>query len=685
MISMIIKMSLVTALNILLSLFLWKRVKNKKLGAVGRIVLGIIFGVCAILSTHFGIDYNHMMLNVRDLAPLTAGLFIDPVVGIIAGFIGGIERYIVGTYFGVGSYTRVACSISTCLSGVLAAVVHQYIFKKKKPSFQFAYFMGSTMEVFHMYVVFVTHRNDMDMAYLVVKTCAGPMIIFTGIGLGLISILIRIDSGEWKKPVRNQKDKEIQVSQKFQFWLFLVTFTILLFNFLFGFMLQTQSALQNSEMTLQSSANIISESYNKALDKEHGFATRIFSVGDEGGYEIVAPAGDVIYGVHKGNVIDADTLVDVVEADGTRFNAELFDEDLMCVSQQMEDGNYLVTWLTMTEVYRERDRQAYETVLSDILLFTVIYVLIAMLVQRIVVSNLELVNKSLKKITGGDLDEKVSVYTSTEFASLSDDINQTVNVLKEYISAAEKRIEKELEFAKTIQESALPHNFDVPRTDMEIYASMDAAKEVGGDFYDFFFVDSNKLCLVIADVSDKGIPASLFMMRSKAIIRNLAEAGKTPSEIFEQANNRLCDGNEAGMFVTVWLGMINLQTGHMVCSNAGHEYPVVRMNGGDYEYLKKKHNLALAVFPDVPYKEYEIDLSPGDSIFVYTDGVPEANNETEEEYGPDRLLKVMNENKDVSQETLLKNIRQDVKDFVGAAKQFDDLTMLGFHFLGQDE
>ena len=191
--------------------------------------------------------------------------------------------------------------------------------------------------------------------------------------------------------------------------------------------------------------------------------------------------------------------------------------------------------------------------------------------------------------------------------------------------------------------------------------------------------------MVIADVSDKGIPASLFMMRSKAIIRNLAEAGKTPSEIFEQANNRLCDGNEAGMFVTVWLGMIDLQTGHMVCSNAGHEYPVVRMNGGDYEYLKKKHNLALAVFPDVPYKEYEIDLSPGDSIFVYTDGVPEANNETEEEYGPDRLLKVMNENKDVSQETLLKNIRQDVKDFVGAAKQFDDLTMLGFHFLGQDE
>lgn len=686
MLNMIIKMSTVTAGNILLTYALWRFLKNRKIGWGFRIMLAVIFGGLAILATHFGVDYHDMMINVRDLAPLTAGLFFDPVAGIIAGFIGGIERYIAGTYFGVGSYTRLACSISTCLSGLVAALLRVVIFKGKKPSLVFSFFIGSTMEVFHMYVVFITHRGDMNMAYYVVKTCAPPMIIFTGIGLALISLIIRIDAGEWVNPKTISSDRDIHVSQKFQFWLFLISAVVLVSNLLLVYLLQTQVAVQNCDSSLKHSVRDIGYTYNAAVDKDKDFAKTVFSVGENGGFVIFGKDRTISYGGHAGEKLeDAVITASLSVNEQSRFSSSVFGTDCTCMTGRLADGNMLLVFLPNNEVYNERDHNIYETVLADILLFTVIYILISVLVQKIVVNNLEMVNGSLRKITNGNLNEVVSVYSSSEFASLSNDINQTVDVLKTYIDAAEKRIEQELEFAKSIQESALPHIFTFPRNDLELFASMDPAKEVGGDFYDFFFVDTNKLCLVIADVSGKGIPAALFMMRSKAIIRSYAESGKSPSEIFRLANNGLCDGNDADMFVTVWIGIIDLETGHMVCSNAGHEYPVLKHGDGSYDLYKQKHNFALAVLRDAKFREYELTLAPGDSLFVYTDGVPEAINEKSEEYGTDRLLEVLNKYKELSQKDILKYVRRDIRIFVGDEDQFDDVTMIGFKYTGQDQ
>jgi len=684
MLSMILKMSAVTAGNIIFSFILWKFLKNKKMNWGYRLMLAVLFGIFAILATHFGVDYQDMMINVRDLAPLTVGLYFDPIAGIIAGFIGGIERYIAGTYFGVGAYTRIACSISTCLSGLVAALLRVVVFKGKKPSFIFAYFIGSTMEVFHMYVVFISHRNDMDMAYYVVKTCAPPMIIFTGIGLAIIALLIRIDAGEWINPKTISSTKDIKVSQRFQFWLFLITSIVLVANLLLGYVLQTQVAIQKSESMLTHAVKDIGDSYNIAGDKDKRFGTLSFSVGESGGFVVYENNGNILYGHHSGEQMDREVLdMSNENLDVSSFFSTLFGSDSMCMSRKLADDKRLLVFLPSDEVYNERDHTVYETILADILVFTVIYILISVLVQKIVVNNLEMVNKSLRKITNGNLNEVVSVYSSSEFASLSNDINQTVDVLKTYIDAAEKRIEQELEFAKSIQESALPHNFDFPRNDLEIYASMDPAKEVGGDFYDFFFVDKNKICLVIADVSGKGIPASLFMMRSKAIIRSYAESGKNPAEIFRLANNGLCDGNDADMFVTVWIGIVDLETGHVTCSNAGHEYPVIKHKTGEYELYKQKHNFALACMRDASFREYELDLKPGDSLFVYTDGIPEAINEAKEEYGTNRLLKILNKHKDMSQKDILKYVRRDIRYFVGEEDQFDDVTMIGFKYNGQ--
>ena len=335
--------------------------------------------------------------------------------------------------------------------------------------------------------------------------------------------------------------------------------------------------------------------------------------------------------------------------------------------------------IPLSEVFWSRNILSYETALADILLFSIVYAMIYLLMQVIVVKNLNKVNDSLAKITEGDLNEVVDVRSSLEFASLSDDINETVDALKGYISEAEHRYEKELEMARTIQLSALPKNFVFSEIrEIDLFALTEPAREVGGDFYDFFFVGMNRLAIVIADVSGKGIPAALFMMRSKASIRSLAETGSSPGEIFYKVNNLLCEGNDADMFVTVWIGIVDLTTGEMCCANAGHEYPVLKRADGSYEIVMDRHGLPLAAMEEMWYTEYSLTLRPGDKLFLYTDGVPEAINENEEQYGTDRMLAALNTVMDEPMENTLFAVRNDMSSFVGEADQFDDITMLGF-------
>ena len=501
---MILQMTAVTATYVLITVILWKQLRNKQMTSGIRIAIGVLYGLLSILSTHFGINFGDMVLNVRDLGPLSAGLFFDPVSGIIAGLIGGIERYIAGTYWDIGSFTRIACSVSTCLAGFLAAFLKRYIFKGKLPGTTYAAFMGALIEVFHMYVVFITHRSDMDMAYYVVQVCSIPMILFSSFGLAATALVIRILSGDWKGPARSVFGRDVPVSYRFQIWLFAVTMLVFSLNFWFEFDLQTQAALQRAHKTMQIASEDATKAYSSQA--EEGINQHI---GKYGRLYIVSSEGKLISDPDSDEA-PAEVLA-LIESGimNESFEEEVFDEKMLCRVEELQDSTYLVMMIPMSEVYEIRNAEAYETILSDTLVFAIIYVLISLLVQYIVVNKLHMVNKSLKRITDGDLDEKVEVYTSSEFSSLSDDINQTVHVLKGYISAAEKRIEQELHLARSIQESALPKNFHFRHEGFEIYATMDPAREVGGDFYDFYFVDADMLALVIADVSGKGIPASL--------------------------------------------------------------------------------------------------------------------------------------------------------------------------------
>ncbi len=252
------------------------------------------------------------------------------------------------------------------------------------------------------------------------------------------------------------------------------------------------------------------------------------------------------------------------------------------------------------------------------------------------------------------------------------------------ITAEKERIGTELKLAEQIQASMLPSNFPPfpGRTEFDIYAAMDPAREVGGDFYDFFFIDEDHLCLVMADVSGKGIPGALFMMISKVILQSCAMLGKSAAEILTKTNEALCSNNKVEMFVTVWLGILELSTGKLTASNAGHEYPVLKRDGGNYELYKDPHGFVIGGMDGLKFKEYELQLQPGDKLFLYTDGVPEATDQNEQLFGTGRMLDALNRDPDADPEQILRNVRDAVNSFVQDAEQFDDLTMLCMEYKG---
>jgi len=323
---------------------------------------------------------------------------------------------------------------------------------------------------------------------------------------------------------------------------------------------------------------------------------------------------------------------------------------------------------------------------------------------RLVKPITELRNAGMRFIEreGVDLDRapdyfgQLELYTGDEiedlWVTMQDlEINVVTSVRSlKRVTAEKERIDTELGVATKIQSDMLPKIFPAfpERNEFDLYSTMNPAKEVGGDFYDFFLIDDDHLALVMADVSGKGVPAALFMVIAKTIIKNVALSGKYngPGEILYDVNNKLCEGNEESMFVTVWLGILTISTGHIVSASGGHEYPALCHKGGRFELVKDKHGPGLGMFEEVNFEEWEGDMQKGDMLFLYTDGVPEATNAEEELFGEERMIAALDEGRnEESLERILSIVRKRVDEFVGEAPQFDDLTMTIFSYKGQDE
>jgi len=357
------------------------------------------------------------------------------------------------------------------------------------------------------------------------------------------------------------------------------------------------------------------ERFQKDIDSFVVGVTRNRHVG-EGGFIIIADEGWSIVSDPNGNE-GKDLRVTGIHLDpnavtpGKVFTAQVYGQDCYCM-YKMQEGYTMVAVMPQQEAALSRNVAVGVTTVMEIVVFAALFVMIYYLVKRLVVDNIHRINGSLSQITDGDLDTVVDVRSHQEFASLSDDINSTVDTLKRYIADAAARIDTELAFAKAIQHSALPSVFPPypNRPEFDIWAYMNTAKEVGGDFYDFYFVDDDTLAFLVADVSGKGIPAAMFMMTAKTLLKSYAESGMSVEEVFTHANEKLCEGNEAGMFVTAWMGFLNTKTGLVTYANAGHNPPLVKRSDGSVAYLRSRPGLVLAGMEGIRYRKMSCSFRP---------------------------------------------------------------------------
>ena len=336
-------------------------------------------------------------------------------------------------------------------------------------------------------------------------------------------------------------------------------------------------------------------------------------------------------------------------------------------------------------------KRSQQTTIVLLVLILILGTVGALTVAGKIVKPVERMTKRIYEISGTDLAfEMDDIYRTNDeievlaesFASLSKRTRNYIDQITK-ITAEKERIGAELELATRIQADMLPNIFPPfpERSDIDIYATMTPAKEVGGDFYDFFLLDDDHLGLVMADVSGKGIPAALFMMMSKILVSNYAAMGGSPAKVLEQVNAQICKNNDEEMFVTVWFGVLEISSGKITAANAGHEYPIIKKAGGKFELFKDKHGFVIGGMDGMRYKEYEMTLEKGGTLFLYTDGVAEATNGNNELYGTDRMLDALNQDRETDAKTLLSNMKESVDKFVGDAPQFDDLTMLAVKLL----
>ncbi len=426
---------------------------------------------------------------------------------------------------------------------------------------------------------------------------------------------------------------------------------------------------------------------NDAID--YAISSACTTIIGETGFEMVLDKdGTILWS--KDNVHDGEKLplnIDIPKFAGGKkiLNAKIYGGNYYVWIVSIHDFCYLLIALPLHDVWWSLNLALAALVIICALAFTMLYFILSRMLNRHVVSGVYSIRDSLRRITAGDLDEKADFRQSIEFDELSEGINVTVDRLKDLIKEASERIDAELALAAKIQTSFLPHKFPAfpNRSDFDLYARMIPAKSVGGDFYDYFLVDDDHLALVMADVSDKGIPSAMFMAMAMDKIRHsVAKFGTDVAAAITEVNIELLSENDSGLFVTVWLGVVTLSTGHIDYVDAGHEFPAICRSGNVFTIEEDVHNAPVAALKRMTFDPGTLELNPGDTIFLYTDGITEANNSDEEMFKAERMLKALNGCPDAPVDEIDNAVRSAIAEFVSDAPQFDDMTTLVFRYNG---
>ena len=352
--------------------------------------------------------------------------------------------------------------------------------------------------------------------------------------------------------------------------------------------------------------------------------------------------------------------------------------------KEIGNGMILIICIPKSEMFKDVDKFMINIMLVLSLFAIFIPIGLYLVLNRYIINPIDKLTGMAQKISKGE-EVKIKIEKPEEFVQLASTFDKMTNDIK-VITKERGKIDSELSIAKSIQASSLPNVFPPfpDRNEFDIYALMEPAREVGGDFYDFYFIDKeNNFMFLIADVSGKGIPAALFMMTAKTLINNMAQVGYSPNELIKIINKKMCENNKQGFFVTMLSGIVNISTGKLTMINCGHNKPLIKRKNGGYEYLNLPANTPLGIFEDAEFEIYESQLEKGDIIFTYTDGITEAMNPDEEMYGEKRLYDYLNSIKDVTDiKDVLLAVKQNLKLYTNSALQSDDITILSFKYEG---
>ena len=353
--------------------------------------------------------------------------------------------------------------------------------------------------------------------------------------------------------------------------------------------------------------------------------------------------------------------------------------------KKMNNGTELIICIPKSEMFRDIDRFYSYIVIIMIIIGLIVPILLYYSMNNYIVKPIDKLIDIAYKIGNGE-DIQIKIEKPEEFAQLASTFDEMTKDIKS-ITQERAKINSELSIAKSIQITSLPNVFPAfpDKTEFDIFASMDAAKEVGGDFYDFFFINENEFMFLIADVSGKGVPAALFMMKVKTLINNISQIGYNPKELIEKINKSVSETNKQGFFVTLLAFIVNINTGKTSVINCGHNPPLIKRKGGKFEFLKLAPNFPLGIFEDTEFELFETTLNSGDIIYTYTDGVTEATTSDDEVFGEGRLCTCLNEIDENSPNIIIQKIKSVIQQFTDSAPQSDDITMLTFKYNGHGD
>ena len=614
----------------------------------------------------------------------------DPFMSVVGAMLGAMvmaaivtpaaRRWPANLAPGVGTFKRInTARIVSLIVGGLAF------------SFVFAYVTRGLL-----YLIVTPSGPEYDYATLIqehLASLAGPLVFLEALLNGAIVSVVCVASVAFDANRRSGTWKS-GLNATFTRWLAFAMLVVFMLASSASFCLETMRALDDAEARIlgdleylaqqvrnreASGAPVetVAEGYSTAVDGSVVVIYNYTVISANNPEDVGKPASQIL---SSGNVDNFDFLLSLAEVDMLTGSGD--DDQEFYGVRALVDGSYIfIADAPLSKVFASRTATLAYNSLFLLAMLAVVFLVARLLLSRIVIAPIHRTNDTLGLITDGELQRRVNERSVIEFDELSTGINTTVTALRDTIAEVEKRNKQDITAAKAIQESALPREFppfpDIDRFD--IYASMKPARGVGGDFYDFFLIDEARLGFLIADVSGKGIPAALFMMAAKTQIRNYLAAGLPVDEAINAANHQLCNGNDAGMFVTSWIGVLEFQTGALTFVNAGHNPPLLH-HDGSWEWMREVSGMPLGLFDGIPYDRHACQLTSEDTIYLYTDGVTEAMNTDGELFSEDRLIQTIGHYCNMNARSVCVGVGCAVTEFALGAEQSDDITMMSLRY-----